>query len=147
MSLRVPKFQGFTALKTILVLFSFIFLLTSSGLNAQDEAPKGDHVKGKSLFNANCASCHALNRNMTGPALANVEQRLYEDEDIEREWFYKWIKNSAGLIASGDAYANKVYNQWNQVQMNAFPLLSNEDIDNILAYTAYKDSDTAATPC
>ena len=26
--------------------------------------------KGKQIFNANCASCHKLTKNMTGPALA-----------------------------------------------------------------------------
>jgi len=106
----------------------------------------GDPAAGKTLFNQNCAACHALNRNMTGPALANVEQRLYEDEGLDREWLYKWIRNSAGLIASGDDYANRVYNEWNQVAMNAFPTLSDEDIDNILAYTAAPPPAPAVTP-
>ena len=54
---------------------AFILLLTfSTTILAQE----GDPAKGKSLFNAQCASCHKLNKKMTGPALANVEQRLYE---------------------------------------------------------------------
>lgn len=73
---------------------------------------------------------------MTGPALANVETRLAEEEGLDKEWLYSWIKNSAGMIASGDAYANKIYAEYNQAAMTAFPTLSNEDIDNILAYTA-----------
>lgn len=127
-----------------------LFQLLSFQLNAQDEAVAepmvevvepaedlgGDPEKGKQLFNQNCAACHALNRKMTGPALANVETRLYEEEGLEKEWLYSWIKNSAGMIASGDAYANKIYNEYNQAAMTAFPTLSNEDIDNILAYTA-----------
>ncbi|WP_306013699.1 MULTISPECIES: c-type cytochrome [unclassified Allomuricauda] len=100
------------------------------------EAAGGDPVKGKQLFNQNCAACHALDRKMTGPALANVETRLAEEEGLDKEWLYSWIKNSAGMIASGDAYANKVYAEYNQAAMTAFPTLSNEDIDNILAYTA-----------
>lgn len=96
----------------------------------------GDPVAGKQLFNQNCAACHALNRKMTGPALANVETRLQEEEGLGKEWLYKWIKNSSGVIASGDAYANEVYNEYNQAAMTAFPTLSNTDIDNILAYTA-----------
>ncbi|WP_298502202.1 cytochrome c3 family protein [uncultured Maribacter sp.] len=115
-----------------------LFLLFSISAFAQDEANAsgGDPVKGKALFNQNCAACHSLTRKMTGPALEKVEERLSEDEGLDREWLYAWIKNSPGLIKSGDAYANKVYAEFNQAAMTAFPTLSNADIDNILAYTA-----------
>jgi len=73
---------------------------------------------------------------MTGPNLYKVEERLAEDEGLDREWLYAWIKNSAGVIKSGDAYANKIYAEYNQSAMTAFPTLSNADIDDILAYTA-----------
>lgn len=111
-------------------------------------AAAGDAVKGKQLFNQNCAACHALDRKMTGPALANVETRLAEDAGLDKEWLYSWIKNSPGMIASGDAYANKIYAEYNQAAMTAFPTLSNTDIDDILAYTAAPPStppSTAAT--
>ncbi len=115
----------------VLVFSLAILLLSSFSLVAQ-----GDAGKGKALFNQNCAACHALGRKMTGPALANVETRLSENEGLDREWLYKWIKNSPGMIKSGDSYANKIYAEYNQAAMTAFPTLSNEDIDNILAYTA-----------
>ena len=41
------------------------------------------------------------------------------------------------MIKSGDERAVAIYEEWNKVAMNAFPQLSNEDIDNILAYTDY----------
>ncbi|WP_299532312.1 c-type cytochrome [Ulvibacterium sp.] len=129
-----------------------IFLLFSLSLYSQEEtvaenaevvaedgaanASAGDPAKGKSLFNQNCAACHALNRKMTGPALANVESRLAEEEGLDKEWLYAWIKNSPGMIKSGDAYSVKIYNEYNQAAMTAFPTLSNQDIDDILAYTA-----------
>lgn len=120
---------------------ALVFLVFTIAAFSQDAAETpadlgGDPVAGKQLFNQNCAACHALNRKMTGPALANVETRLSEDEGLDKEWLYAWIKNSAGIIASGDAYANKVYNEYNKAAMTAFPTLSNADIDNILAYTA-----------
>ena len=31
---------------------------------------------GKRIFNANCAACHKLNKNMTGPALAKTDSTL-----------------------------------------------------------------------
>ena len=62
----------------------FVLLLTfSTAVLAQD-----DPAKGKSLFNANCASCHKLDKKMTGPALRNVETRLAESEGLDREWLY-----------------------------------------------------------
>ncbi len=131
------------------------FLLFSVSISAQEEAGAGDAATteaakggeepaadaggdaaaGKQLFNQNCAACHALDRKMTGPPLGNIEEKIQESAGLGRDWIYKWIKNSSGLISSGDAYANKIYNEYNQAAMTAFPTLSNEDIDNILAYT------------
>ena len=133
------QFSSFLSLSLLLV-FQLISLETYSQDEATEDAPAadlgGDPTVGKQLFNQNCAACHALDRKMTGPALRNVEARLAEDEGLDKEWIYAWAKNSAGVIASGDAYANKIYNKYNQSAMTAFPTLSNGDIDNILAYTA-----------
>ena len=41
------------------------------------------------------------------------------------------------MIKSGDEQAVAIYEEYNKVAMNAFPQLSNEDIDNILAYSDY----------
>lgn len=113
--------------------FGFVILLAfTTSISAQE----GDPAKGKSLFNANCAACHTLDKKMTGPALRNVEQRLADEQGLDREWLYAWIKNSAGMIKDGDAYANKIYDEYGGAAMTAFPQLSNEDIDAILAYTA-----------
>jgi len=111
----------------------FILLLTFSTTVLAQE---GDPAKGKSLFNSQCAACHKLDKKMTGPALRNVEARLAEEEGLDRTWLNSWIRNSAGLIKSGDAYANKIWNEYNQTAMNAFPTLSDQDISDILAYTA-----------
>lgn len=126
---------------SILRVSLIILLAFTTSLSAQD----GDPAKGKSLFNANCAACHKLDKKMTGPALYKVESRLAEEEGLDREWIYAWIKNSAGMIKSGDAYANKIYNEYGGAAMTAFPQLSNEDIDNILAYTA-EEKTVAPTP-
>lgn len=122
--------------------FGFVILLAfTTSISAQE----GDPVNGKSLFNANCAACHKLDKKMTGPALRNVEQRLADSEGLDREWLYAWIKNSAGMVKSGDAYANKIYNEYGGAAMTAFPQLSNKDIDDILAYTA-EEKAAPATP-
>lgn len=118
--------------KNILRLGLVILLAFTASLPAQE----GDPAKGKSLFNANCAACHQLDKKMTGPALRNVEQRLSEEEGLDRDWIYAWIRNSAGVIKSGDAYANKIYAEYSNAAMTAFPQLSDDDLNNILAYTA-----------
>ncbi len=123
-------------------------LFFSISFYAQEEAAAdaggGDPAKGKQLFNQNCAACHALDRKMTGPALANVESRLSEDQGLDKEWLYSWIKNSPGMISSGDSYANAIYAEYNQAAMTPFPTLSNQDIDDILAYTAAPPAKPAA---
>ncbi|MFD0861011.1 c-type cytochrome [Sungkyunkwania multivorans] len=104
--------------------FALAFLLTfSTALFAQE----GDVAAGKSLFNLNCAACHNPYKDMTGPALNGVTSKY------EREWLYKWINNNAALIASGDADAIAA-SEWSPTAMNAFPLLTTTEMDNILAY-------------
>lgn len=107
------------------IFFSLAFVLVTS-LSAFSQ----DVAKGKELFNTNCAACHKLDGKATGPALRDVASKY------DKEWLYKWIKNSGELIKSGDAQAVKVFEENNKVPMTAFPQLSNEDIDNILAYTS-----------
>lgn len=129
-----------TLSKNLLGLSLIILLAFSTSISAQG----GDPAKGKALFNTNCAACHQLDKKMTGPALRHVEQRLADDQGLDKAWLHAWIKNSAGLIKSGDAYANKVYEEYAQAPMTAFPQLSDEDIDNILAYTAEEKAEAPA---
>jgi len=120
--LKLIKQVSVSKVLTALFLFSF-----SLNISAQEI----DISKGKSLFNANCASCHKLNKKLIGPALRGVSAKY------DKEWLYSWIKNSAALIKSGDDQAVAIYEEYNKVAMNAFTQLSNEDIDNILAYSDY----------
>jgi mono/diheme cytochrome c family protein len=122
------------SLAKIVSIFLFITFSSSIGnqLNAQD---------GKALFSQNCASCHAVNKKLTGPALAGVEDRWPEKKNL-----YAWIKNSAAFLKTGDAYANNLYNEYNKTAMNQFPGLSDKDIDAILAYIKSVPAADAATP-
>ena len=54
-------------------------------------APVGgaDPVKGKELFNANCAACHKLDAKATGPMLRGIAAKY------DKAWLYKWIRNSS----------------------------------------------------
>ena len=115
---------------------ALLFLVFSFSFNAYSQDV--DIAKGKSLFNANCAACHKLNKNLIGPALAGVSAKY------EKEWLYSWIKNSSAMIKAGDERAVAIWEEYNKAAMNAFPQLSDMDIDNILAYTDYKPEPVAA---
>jgi mono/diheme cytochrome c family protein len=119
--------------------FSKIFFSLAITLTISLTAFSQDAAKGKEIFNANCAACHKLDSKATGPALRGVEAKY------DKEWLYKWVKNSGELIKSGDAQAVKVFEENNKVAMTAFPQLSNEDIDNIIAYTS-EPAPVVATP-
>jgi mono/diheme cytochrome c family protein len=84
---------------------------------------------GKALFNAKCASCHAIDKQLVGPALKGVEDR-WDDKKM----LYEWVRNSAAVIKKGYPRAVAVYNEYNKVQMTAFPELKDQDIDAILGY-------------
>ena len=72
---------------TILLLSFFLFSYIK--VSAQD---------GQALFMSKCASCHAANMttNLTGPALAGVEERWPEKDKL-----HAWIRNSTKLIKTG----------------------------------------------
>ena len=110
-----------------ILLLSLAIMLTFS---ANSFSQAGDAAAGKALFNAQCAACHKLDAKMTGPALRGVTERQ------SSEWLHSWIKDSQGMVKSGDAYAVKIFEEYNKSIMTSFPQLSDADIDNILAYTA-----------
>jgi len=105
-------------------LLSAIVLMVSLSLTSLVQAQDG-----KALFNQKCASCHAIDKNLVGPALKGVEDR-WDDKAM----LYDWVRNSAAVIKKGYPRAVAVYNEYNKVQMTAFPELKNEDIDAILGY-------------
>ena len=95
---------------------------------------------GKKLFKANCAACHNVGaKKVVGPGLQGIEGKY------EREWLGKWIKNSGDLIASGDADAKAIFEEFNKSIMPP-QAVSEEDIDNILAYIANPGTKKVAKP-
>ena len=103
----------------IVVLFCFS---TASLLQAQDA-----ELDGKTLFRNNCKACHHMEMRLVGPALAGVTERM------EMDWLVKFIKSSTSVIQSGDAYADSLFLEYNQVLMPDQNLSGNE-ITAILDY-------------
>jgi mono/diheme cytochrome c family protein len=98
-------------------------------------AQDGDINNGKKLFNSNCAACHKLEQRLIGPPLKGIAAKR------DQEWLKKWIHNSTELIASGDADAKAIFEEYSNIPMTPFPNLSDQDITDILAYT---DADPAS---
>ena len=109
-----------------------IGLLLSTGASVYAQ---GDAKNGEKLFKANCTACHALDKQLVGPALGGVVDRLKKDQNLDEAWFQKWIKDNKALRASGDKYANEVYEKFNKTEMTQFPSLSDQDVKDILEYT------------
>lgn len=109
-----------------------ILLVLCPTLTAQDL------VEGETLFKNNCSACHMTNRDLIGPAMGGAKAKYEGDE----EWLYQWVKNAPGMVQSGDPKAVALFEAYNRVPMTAFPLLTNEQIDNILAWA---EADVAVT--
>lgn len=115
------------------LLISRILLLAFllfGGLLYGQEADLGE---GETLFKNYCASCHNKNMkdNLTGPALGPAEANW---ADYPREDLYSWVRNSQALIADGHPRATELWNQWKPTVMTSFPALTDQQIENILAY-------------
>ena len=109
-----------------LKLLTLLFITTIHFSFAQDIE------LGESLFSNNCASCHyhgPRDKKLVGPGLGDHTLNKYS-----KEWLYSWIRNSAEFIASGDEQAIAVYEEYNKAAMSAFTYLTDDDLDNILAY-------------
>lgn len=109
-------------LKALIAAVFTVFFLTSN-LKAQD---------GAKLFKQNCAVCHYshTDQKLTGPGLAGLFDRVPKGD-----WLKNWIINNQKLIKSGDAYANKIYNDNGKAQMTVFEgQLNDKDVDAIIAF-------------
>ena len=115
--MRMIKRLGFGMPMTI----SLLLLIAPMVANAQ--------LDGEKLFKTNCSACHLpTDKKLIGPGLAGVEDR-WEDKQL----LYSWIKNSAEVLASGDAYANTLFEQFGKSPMPA-QALNDDQITAILDY-------------
>ena len=112
----------------LLIKRIFLVALLLPSLSISQEA---DIQAGKSLFNANCAACHKLNKKAVGPALSGVTEKY------DKEWLYSWIRNGTQMIKDGDPQAVAIWEEYNRAVMTNYPQFSDEQIDNILAYTNF----------
>ena len=118
-----------------LILITAFFLFNSDHIYSQDVAA------GEKLFKINCASCHKVtDQKLVGPGLKGVAARVPQPAE---QWLIKWIKNSQSLVKGGDAYAVKIFTEYNKSVMPS-QALSDDEIKSVLAYIANPPVDAKA---
>lgn len=83
--------------------------------------------RGELLFQQKCASCHSIDKNLTGPALAFVTERRCMN------WLTEATKNPLSLIQTDDCFREQK-KMFGGNMMPAFPDLSDNDIEAIYSY-------------
>ncbi|GAA4329430.1 cytochrome c [Flaviaesturariibacter amylovorans] len=107
----------------------------------KDPQPLPAVVQGKQLFQQNCATCHAVDKELTGPALRGFTAR---GPWADRRELYKFIHNPA-LYIQCNAYAKALQQKYGSI-MQAFPQLTPEQIDAITDYIGSVDRQAAPLP-
>ena len=122
--IRINNFKS--GILLLAVLFSFTFQVS-----AQSD--------GAAIFKANCTACHMIGGGrLVGPDLGGVTERR------TKEWLKKWINSSSELIASGDADAIAIFEEYNKVAMTNF-YFSDEDSEALYAYLENPPVEEVAT--
>ena len=89
---------------------------------------------GEIIFKNNCASCHAVAKDITGPALIHSCWAREGDPTYKRI-SNAFIHNPANTMVSVEAgYFRCMKNRFGGVVMTSFPLLNDSAIDDIYAY-------------
>lgn len=111
------NFKKTIARKIVLPGLFFLFSITS---NAQT---------GQQIFAANCQTCHALDKVVSGPALRGVTERGPWTDKANR---YKWVHGPGAFIPT-TPYTQSLQKEYGQI-MPSFPQIPDKDIDAIFDY-------------
>jgi mono/diheme cytochrome c family protein len=118
-----------------LILIAALIIFNSNQVLSQDVAA------GEKLFKNNCAQCHKVtDQKLVGPGLKGVADRVPKPAEA---WLIKWIKNSQSLVKAGDAYAVKIFEEYNKSVMPS-QAVTDDEIKSILAYIANPPADPKA---
>ena len=103
-----------------------VSLLLLVALNLRANPP--DTEQGKNIFITRCAACHSVNKILTGPALAGVDERRSMD------WIISFVQSSQSMIKSGDPDAVAIFEKFNKVPMPDNADLTPDNIKSIVSY-------------
>ncbi|GET35497.1 c-type cytochrome [Microseira wollei] len=123
---------------------SLLVMLLTSGIlwfGSMATATAVTVEEGKTLFEQSCASCHSMDGSGAsyGPDLQTVTQRR------DRDWLVRWIAAPEKVIASGDAIATELVQQYNGVPMPNMGLQPDQ-VESIVVYLENGLGNAIATP-
>ena len=105
-----------------------IFLTSITSAFSQETVDSLAVQKGEQIYKANCTSCHMMtDKALIGPGLKGVTDRR------NKVWLKKWINSSSDFIASGDADAIALYEEYNKVAMPSY-YFEDADLEALFAY-------------
>ena len=117
---------------------------TDSAINWVDPKPlpanpqQAQLETGKKMFADLCATCHRIEKPLTGPALAHAVKRFggrkFRTDTGEVSALYAFTLNNTRVLASGEPYYNYLYKVWHKSAMNIFPSLTTKDMDALYGY-------------
>ena len=94
---------------------------------------KTDKPLGAKIFMEECASCHAIKRELVGPALANSFSTRSKD------WLIKFSRNGDAVYKAGDKVAKQLYEKYNMLRHPDFTYLTKGDIEEVIKYVRGKN--------
>lgn len=109
-----------------------------STINWTDPSPLPENpqlkaiIAGSMIFKDNCASCHSVKKDLTGPALAGAMQRLLPVHNGDKKGIYAFVRNPAKVM-SGVKYYQDLKTKFGGAMMTAFTL-SDTALDCVFAY-------------
>jgi hypothetical protein len=118
----------------LIILFLSLFVFSIANISAQD---------GKVLFMSKCASCHQLDKDMTGPKLRGVLDRDPYNGDISK--IHHWVRNVNQLLESDPYYAGLKAKFGSVMLPFDETVLPDKDLDAIIKYTSEPPPVAAAT--
>ncbi|MFT3946661.1 MAG: PQQ-dependent sugar dehydrogenase [Agriterribacter sp.] len=105
------------------------------GNNSKNKTNKIDAAlaaKGEISFEKNCATCHNFRQDGIGPQLSGITGK------VSSNWLNAFIKDPAGVIASGDKYAVALHEKY-KAMMPSFVALQDDEINAIIAFLGTKE--------
>ena len=81
------------------------------------------------VYKRKCASCHLVNKDMTGPKLEGVLDKIPSEK-----WFELYIKNEDSLLKNGDKYANEISKFSTVNNVHNFNELTTDEINILKKY-------------
>lgn len=128
-----------TIIACILLIFEYSFVACNTG--GESGSKRNAHrldsamiAKGEALFEGNCITCHNFRQDGIGPQLSGIAGK------VSAAWLHAFIKDPAGMIASGDKYAVALHQKY-KAMMPGFSMLKSEDIDAVIAFLGTKEAE------